>query len=259
MAEAACGVGAGRLPLALSIPTRRRLSRGRRDRRRVEASTSTGARVVLELCARLARPRGCTRRTLTRKAPRADCSAPWTAASPSRPPSRIPTARPHIGHAYELIATDAIARFKRLDGYRVQFLHRHRRARAVRWWRRRRRRASPSPSSPTGQAEVPWAMAEGLVTVSHTTHLTRETRQSAPPHLPGDGRGRGDSYPRPVRAAGTPSGRLVARERAHHRGGTACARAPTSPPSLLDGRSRALLSSAFRLRGQAVSPLRGEP
>ncbi|MGC2050170.1 MAG: class I tRNA ligase family protein, partial [Methylovirgula sp.] len=24
---------------------------------------------------------------------------------------------PHIGHAYERIATDAIARFKRLDGY----------------------------------------------------------------------------------------------------------------------------------------------
>ncbi len=29
---------------------------------------------------------------------------------------------PHIGHAYELIATDAIARFKRLDGYEVLFL-----------------------------------------------------------------------------------------------------------------------------------------
>lgn len=29
---------------------------------------------------------------------------------------------PHIGHAYELIATDAIARFKRLDGYDVLFL-----------------------------------------------------------------------------------------------------------------------------------------
>ena len=29
---------------------------------------------------------------------------------------------PHIGHAYELVATDAIARFKRLDGYDVFFL-----------------------------------------------------------------------------------------------------------------------------------------
>ena len=33
-----------------------------------------------------------------------------------------PNGRPHIGHAYELIAADAIARFKRLDGYDVFFL-----------------------------------------------------------------------------------------------------------------------------------------
>jgi len=33
-----------------------------------------------------------------------------------------PNGRPHIGHAYELIATDAIARFKRLDGFDVFFL-----------------------------------------------------------------------------------------------------------------------------------------
>lgn len=33
-----------------------------------------------------------------------------------------PNGRPHIGHAYELIASDAIARFKRLDGYDVFFL-----------------------------------------------------------------------------------------------------------------------------------------
>ncbi|MFD2237770.1 methionine--tRNA ligase [Aureimonas populi] len=33
-----------------------------------------------------------------------------------------PNGRPHIGHAYELIATDVIARFKRLDGYDVFFL-----------------------------------------------------------------------------------------------------------------------------------------
>lgn len=32
-----------------------------------------------------------------------------------------PNGEPHIGHAYELIATDAIARFKRLDGYDVHF------------------------------------------------------------------------------------------------------------------------------------------
>ncbi len=33
-----------------------------------------------------------------------------------------PNGAPHIGHAYENIATDAIARFKRLDGYQVFFL-----------------------------------------------------------------------------------------------------------------------------------------
>ncbi len=33
-----------------------------------------------------------------------------------------PNGAPHIGHAYEVIATDALARFKRLDGYDVFFL-----------------------------------------------------------------------------------------------------------------------------------------
>ncbi len=33
-----------------------------------------------------------------------------------------PNGRPHIGHAYELIATDAVARYQRLDGREVLFL-----------------------------------------------------------------------------------------------------------------------------------------
>jgi len=33
-----------------------------------------------------------------------------------------PNGAPHIGHAYEAIATDAIARFMRLDGHDVYFL-----------------------------------------------------------------------------------------------------------------------------------------
>lgn len=33
-----------------------------------------------------------------------------------------PNGAPHIGHAYELIATDALARFKKLDGYDVFFV-----------------------------------------------------------------------------------------------------------------------------------------
>ncbi len=40
-----------------------------------------------------------------------------------------PNGPPHIGHAYEVIATDAIARFMRLDGYDVFFLTGTRRAR----------------------------------------------------------------------------------------------------------------------------------
>ena len=47
---------------------------------------------------------------------------------PQKPPFMISTAipyangAPHIGHAYERIATDAIARFKRLDGHEVLFV-----------------------------------------------------------------------------------------------------------------------------------------
>src|SRR5215470_17703714 len=50
------------------------------------------------------------------------------ATTPSKTPFYITTAisypngPPHIGHAYEAIATDAIARFMRLDGYDVYFL-----------------------------------------------------------------------------------------------------------------------------------------
>jgi len=33
-----------------------------------------------------------------------------------------PNGEPHIGHAYEAVATDSLARFKRLDGYNVMFL-----------------------------------------------------------------------------------------------------------------------------------------
>ena len=32
-----------------------------------------------------------------------------------------PNGAPHIGHAYEAIAADTLARFKRLDGFDVRF------------------------------------------------------------------------------------------------------------------------------------------
>jgi hypothetical protein len=36
---------------------------------------------------------------------------------------------PHIGHAYSTVGADALARFKRMDGYDVLLLDRYRRAR----------------------------------------------------------------------------------------------------------------------------------
>jgi methionyl-tRNA synthetase len=38
------------------------------------------------------------------------------------PAISYPNGKPHIGHAYELIATDAMARYQRLDGREVFFL-----------------------------------------------------------------------------------------------------------------------------------------
>ena len=37
-------------------------------------------------------------------------------------PIYYPSAKPHMGHAYSSIVSDVIARFKRLDGYKVEFL-----------------------------------------------------------------------------------------------------------------------------------------
>ena len=47
-------------------------------------------------------------------------SGPRSSTSPR--PISYPNGEPHIGHAYEAIATDAIARFERLDGKDVFFL-----------------------------------------------------------------------------------------------------------------------------------------
>ena len=58
----------------------------------------------------------------------ADAAQGWQQGGERKPPFYISTAisypngPPHIGHAYEAIATDAIARFMRLDGYDVYFL-----------------------------------------------------------------------------------------------------------------------------------------
>src|SRR5260370_7860660 len=56
------------------------------------------------------------------------CDPRWCISMADKPRYYLTTAiaypngPPHIGHAYEAIATDAIARFMRLDGYDVFFL-----------------------------------------------------------------------------------------------------------------------------------------
>src|SRR5881227_654647 len=61
-------------------------------------------------------------------APKRSPSAAAPSAVPTQPRFYITTAiaypngAPHIGYGYEIITTDAIARFKRLDGYDVFFL-----------------------------------------------------------------------------------------------------------------------------------------
>ena len=72
-----------------------------------------------------------------------------------------PNGAPHIGHAYEAIATDAIARFMRLDGYDVFFLtgtdeHGHEDA-ADR--RQGGHHAAPSWSTATCRASRRWSSA----------------------------------------------------------------------------------------------------
>jgi methionyl-tRNA synthetase len=77
---------------------------------------------------------GCTPKTVAKwrrlfEALRLDGLRPATAPRPADKPHfyittaiSYPNGPPHIGHAYEVIATDAIARFMRLDGHDVHFL-----------------------------------------------------------------------------------------------------------------------------------------
>ena len=37
-------------------------------------------------------------------------------------PIYYPSGKPHMGHAYSSIVSDVIARFKKLDGFKVEFL-----------------------------------------------------------------------------------------------------------------------------------------
>jgi methionyl-tRNA synthetase len=77
--------------------------------------------------AKAARPKA-TAPKATKPKPAPKAARPKSPPAAARTPFYITTAiaypngAPHIGHAYEAIATDAIARFKRLDGYDVFFL-----------------------------------------------------------------------------------------------------------------------------------------
>ena len=84
-----------------------------------------------------------------------------------------PNGAPHIGHAYEAIATDAIARFKRLDGYDVFFLtgtDEHG-IKMLQTAARRSTHAAATASSATCRASRPWSSGS----------TARTTISSAPP------------------------------------------------------------------------------
>src|SRR5690242_19217100 len=96
----------------------RRDARGRGIQSRPQAPGVFGVRATGGRCTGLTNPAACRR-------------GGWlipTGPMPDQPRYYITTAiaypngPPHIGHAYEVIATDAIARFMRLDGYDVFFL-----------------------------------------------------------------------------------------------------------------------------------------
>src|SRR5215208_5832398 len=95
----------------------------RRYGKRSTAPPAT-SRTIISIASRWFSP--CSACLLRRRASeiRASVPSPQMAAKPYYVTTAIsyPNGVPHIGHAYEAIATDAIARFMRLDGYDVYFL-----------------------------------------------------------------------------------------------------------------------------------------
>jgi methionyl-tRNA synthetase len=92
----------------------------KRGASRTAARRAPGKRAAPKVASKKPAPRASKPRTAAASAPRASAPAAkryyvTTAISYTNGP-------PHMGHAYEAIATDAIARFRRLDGYDVFFL-----------------------------------------------------------------------------------------------------------------------------------------
>ncbi len=102
-------------------------SGAKKDAAKKSAAKKPAAKVTVTNTPQAAKP-------LTPKAPPKPAKVKTAAASQSVSPARAknsfyittaiayPNGAPHIGHAYEAIATDALARFQRLDGKDVFFL-----------------------------------------------------------------------------------------------------------------------------------------
>ena len=90
-----------------------------------------------------------------------------------------PNDAPHIGHAYEAVATDALARFRRLQGRDVFFLDRHRRARHQDAADGQGARHHRRPSSPTAtrRNSATWCVCSiARTTISSRTREERHVR-----------------------------------------------------------------------------------
>jgi methionyl-tRNA synthetase len=103
--------------------TKRAAAKKRAAKKRVKKAKAVAKKTVAK------KPKAkSSKPTKTSKPAKATPAQPKRAIESSRPRYYITTAIsypngvPHIGHAYEAIATDAIARFMRLDGYDVFFL-----------------------------------------------------------------------------------------------------------------------------------------
>lgn len=101
---------------------------------------------------------------------------------------------PHIGHAYEAVATDALARFKRLDGYQVHFLtgmddHGQKIQQTA-------ERESISPQALVDRVETQFSAMRQLYMISHddVIHTTEPRHKSAAQEFWKKMQERGDIY-----------------------------------------------------------------
>ena len=169
-----------------------------------------------------------------------------------------PNAAPHLGHAYEYIATDAIARFKRLDGFDVRFLtgtdeHGLKMAAG-----RRGRRAADRGAGPPqlGCVPAPAGEAEHLLRPVHPYHRRRPPR-GIQGDLASDG-GRRRHLPGRLLGLVLGARRAVLRRIGNRSRRRDPDRHRNRHPGDLD-RGADLLLPAVGVCRQAAGPLRGQP